>query len=572
MDTNTLFNARNISSLKDMIMQSEQLFRDKTAFQIKNSDGNKSNISYKDLKNDIDSLGTVFIEMGLKNKFIAVIGENRYEWCLTYLATVCGTGVIVPLDKELPAGEIENLSKRSNIEAIIYSGKLESQINKIRPNLSFVKYFINMNLDNDDDGTLSFNKLLEKGRKLLEDGNTTYLSAEINPEEMSMLLFTSGTTDLAKGVMLSHKNICSNLMSVCKVLYIDSNDSVLSILPMHHTYECTCGFLLMLYNGCKISFCEGLKHIGNNLKEESPSVVILVPLILENMYKKIWDKVSKNVLTKIKLKFALSISNILLTYFNVDIRKRLFKKIHEGIGGNVRLIISGAAAIDPLVSGGLEAMGFKILQGYGLTECSPIVTVNQEENYRHDSIGLPLPGVEVKIDDADENGIGEILVKGDNVMLGYYKNQIATENVLKDGWLYTGDLARTDDSGFVYVTGRKKNLIVAKSGKNIFPEEVESYLNRSPYILESLVYGKLDENSGNILVNAKIVPDKEMFIRKLGKENISHEEFLGAINREVKIVNKNMPSYKSIKSFSIQDEEFAKTTTKKIKRHLQITG
>ena len=572
MDTNALFSARNISSLKDMITQSEQLFGNKTAFQKKNSDQSKSNISYKDLKNDIDSLGTVFIEMGLKNKFIAVIGENRYEWCLTYLATVCGTGVIVPLDKELPPDEIENLSKRSNIEAIIYSGKLDSQINKIRPNLSFVKYFINMDLENDEDETLSFNKLLEKGRKLLEDGNTTYLSAEINPEEMNMLLFTSGTTDLAKGVMLSHKNICSNLMSVCKVLYIDSNDSVLSILPMHHTYECTCGFLLMLYNGCKISFCEGLKHIGNNLKEESPSVVILVPLILENMYKKIWDKVSKNILTKTKLKFALSLSNILLRYFNLDIRKRLFKKIHDGIGGKVRLIISGAAAIDPLVSGGLEAMGFKILQGYGLTECSPIVTVNQEENYRHDSIGLPLPGVEVKIDDADENGIGEILVKGDNVMLGYYKNQIATKNVLKNGWLYTGDLARSDDSGFVYVTGRKKNLIVAKSGKNIFPEEVEAYLNRSPYILESLVFGKLDKDSGDTLVNAKIVPDKEVFMRKLGKDNVSYEEIFGIINKEVKNVNKNMSSYKSIKSFSIQEEEFAKTTTRKIKRHLQMTG
>ncbi len=361
------------------------------------------------------------------------------------------------------------------------------------------------------------------------------------------------------------------MMAICSSLYIDENDSVLSILPLHHTYECSNGFLVMIYNGCTISFAEGLKHIPKNLKETRPTILLLVPLILENMYKKIWAQASSKKGMKTKLQLALALSSFLLK-FNIDIRKKLFHRIHENLGGRVRLIISGAAAINPEVSKGLRAMGFTVRQGYGLTECSPIVTVNREKKFRDDSVGLPLPGIEVRIDNPDSEGIGEIVVRGDNVTLGYYRDPIATSRVLKDGWLYTGDLGRMDKDGFIYITGRKKNVIVTKNGKNIFPEEVEAYLNNSPYILESLVYGKLDEASGETLVCAQIVPDFEAIKEKLKQDQVSDEDVHRIISEEVRMVNRSMPLYKHIRQFTIREEEFAKTTTKKIKRYVEKIG
>ena len=512
------------------------------------------------------------IDLGLKDAFIAVAGENRYEWCVAYLAVVNGTGVVVPLDRELPVNEIENLLKRSRSSAVVFSGKLENEMKKVRETLSSVKYYINMDQEEDEDGFLSYKKLISRGRELLENGNREYLDAQIDPDVMSILLFTSGTTDLAKGVMLSHRNICSNIMAVCSSIYIDCNDSALSILPLHHTYECTAGFLVMVYNGCTISFNEGLKHIAKNLKETRPTLLILVPLILENMYKKIWEQAGKQRGMKTKLKLALFFSNILFGLFGIDLRKKLFRPILDNIGGRVRLIISGAAAIDPRVSKGLRSMGIKVIQGYGLTECSPIVTVGREANIRDDSIGQPLPGVEVRIDSPDRDGIGEIVVKGENVMLGYFENKLATDRVLKDGWLYTGDLGKVDKDGFFTITGRKKNVIVTKNGKNVFPEEVEAYLNKSPYILESMVWGKVDENTDETLVCAQIVPDYDVLREKLKTDNISPDEVFNIISNEVKSINRSMPLYKHIKQFTIRETEFAKTTTKKIKRYLEKTG
>ncbi len=561
---------RNISNIKDLICQSENLFKSKPAFMVKKNADEYSPINYSQLKNDMDCLGTAFLELGLKDKYIAVLGENRYEWCLTYLSTVNGVGTIVPLDKELPIEELENLLNRSNSSAIVFSGKYRESISQLISKLPNLKYFINMDLDGDTKATLSFSKLLNKGRELISSGDHTYLDAEVDEEKMSTLLFTSGTTDLAKGVMLSHKNICSNIMSVCSVIYLDHNDSVLSILPLHHAYECTCGFLLMLYNGCTISFNEGLKHIGKNMKEVKPSILICVPLIIEGMYKKIWDQASKKRGLKTKLKIALKLSNFLLKVFNLDFRKKLFKSIHDSIGGNMRLIISGAAAINPEVSHGLRSMGITVLQGYGLTECSPIATVNVEENNRDSSIGLSLPGVQVKVDTPNEEGIGEIIIKGKNVMLGYYQNQLATDKVLKSNWLYTGDLGYMDKDGFFYITGRKKNVIVTKNGKNIFPEEVESYLNKSPFIQESLVYGVEDETTSEMYVNAQIVIDLDAIKEKLNINSPSDSQIYELIKSEIKLVNKSMPLYKRISNFSVREHEFIKTTTKKIKRYAEV--
>jgi len=414
-----------------------------------------------------------------------------------------------------------------------------------------------------DDSFLSLKALIAEGKELLNSGNSDYLNATVDENEMRFLIFTSGTTDLAKGVMLSHKNICTDIVAVVSALYIDSTDSILSILPLHHTYACTVDFLTFIYIGGCVSFNEGLKHIPKNLKETKPSILILVPLIIENMYQKIWAQASKDWKLKLKLKLGLFVSGFLYKCLKIDVRRKIFKEVIDNFGGRIRLIIAGAAAIDPEVIRGLQNMGILTLQGYGLTEASPIVSVNREEKNKDNSIGLPLPGVEVKIVNPDNEGNGEIIVRGGNVMLGYYQNEEATKKVLKDGWLYTGDLGKMDEEGFLYITGRKKNVIVTKNGKNIFPEEVESYLNKSPYIKESLVTGKDDDEKNETIVTAQIVIDLENIKAKLNNPNPSQEDIYKLIKSEIKQINKNMPLYKRIQDFTIRENEFAKTTTKK---------
>lgn len=569
MSEGAIYNVRKISDLKDMLQQSEKLYSNNTAFLIRQNDGDYTHITYKQFKNDVDALGTAFIDMGLKDKFIAVIGENRYEWCLTYLATVNGTGVIVPLDKELPAHEIENLIVRSEASAVVFSGKYSAPMEQLAQNLPAVKYFICMDSFEQKGNFLYLNDIVKRGYELIENGDRRFIDAIVNPEAMNMLLFTSGTTDLAKGVMLSHRNICSNMMATCSVLYINSSDVFLSILPLHHTYECTNGFLIMIYNGCTIAFNDNLKNLPRNLSEVKPTILMVVPLILEGIYKKIWQNASKNVAVKHIFKIGLNVCEFTYYTLGLDFRKKLCKKVHEFFGGRIRLVISGAAALDPSVVKGFRAMGVRVIQGYGLTECSPIVCVATDKASKDDSVGLPLPGTQIRIDSPNSEGIGEIVVKSPSVMLGYYKNSLATEKVIKDGWFYTGDLGRIDEQGFCYVTGRKKNVIVTKNGKNIYPEEVEAYLNKSPYILESMVYGKTDEED-EIIVSAQIVPDVQVIKDKFSSDNEpSINMIYDLINEEVKNVNKLMPSYKRIKDFNIRMEEFAKTTTKKIKRYVE---
>lgn len=567
MDNKPLIDIRYINDLKDMLEQSERIYGSKNAFYVKTSNDTYEGITFTQFKNDVDAFGTAMIDLGLKGKYIGVIGENSYKWCLSYLSVVNGTGIVVPLDKELPLQEIQNLVDRSEACALVFSSKLEAEIQSLLPSLKTVKYFINMDALEDSQWYLSLDKLILKGQQLISTGDRSFLDAKINREEMSILLFTSGTTDKSKGVMLSHKNLASNIMSVCSVIHVYSEDSSLSILPLHHTYECTCDFLLLIYNGATLSFNEGLKHIAKNFKETSPSVVFLVPLILENMYKKIWDTASKKFGLKTKLKVALFISDILLNVFKIDLRKKFFKQIHDNIGGRIRLIVSGAAALEPSVCKGFRSMGIQVLQGYGLTECSPIVTANREENYRDSSIGLPITNVQVRVNNPDSDGIGELVTKGDNVMLGYFKNEEATAKILKDGWLYTGDLGYMDADGFFYITGRQKNVIVTKNGKNIYPEEIEAYINKSPYVLESMVLGDLDEKSGETYVKAIIVPNFEEVKQRLGNENPAIEELNEILKREIKLINNNLPLYKYIRHFTIREEEFEKTTTKKIKRH-----
>lgn len=564
------YEVRKIEDLRDMVRQTAELHPDCSAFTLKDGNGNFTSITYRDFQKSINELGTALLVLGLKDAKIAVMSENRYEWCLTYLTVVNGVGVIVPLDKELPVNEVTSLMSRSEATAIVTSRDYIQDIIDIKKDLPDLKYIISMDPvdETETPGVIYLYDLLEKGKKLIESGSREYIDAPINPDEMRMLIFTSGTTDKSKGVMLSHKNICHDIMGVSQLLTADTRDSILSILPLHHTYECTAGFLTMVYLGVSIGFCEGLKHIQKNLQEYKPSIIMSVPLILENVYNKV-EKKAKKENKYLKLRFGLFIAPLLAKLGFKDIQKKMFREIHESLGGNLRLIISGASALNPKVSKAFRAMGFNLLQGYGLTECSPIVTVNRLEEYKDGSVGLPLPGVEIKIDNPGKDKIGEILVRGNNVMLGYYKNEEATREVLKDGWLYTGDYGRIDKDGFLYITGRKKNVIVTKNGKNIYPEDIELYLNQSPYILESLVFGVDDPVENETRVCAQIVPKMETIEEELGRTP-TDEELHKIILAEVKKVNKKLSSYKRIQHFDIRKEEFAKTTTKKIKRYVEL--
>ena len=562
-----LYEVREIKDLKEMLVQSTQLFGDKTAFLVKEKGNDDYQpISFKQFKNDVEALGTALMDLGLQGKRIALIGENRYEWAVSYLAVVTGVGTIVPLDKELPVQEIEHLVGVSEASVIIYSGKHRESINSINAALPGLTLRINMDEDEGTDTSVSFHKLIEQGKQLLNQGNTSYIDRTIDPDEMRILLFTSGTTALAKGVMLSHKNICTNLMEMCKMIYIGEKDVFLSVLPIHHAYECTCGFLCQIYRGSTIAYCEGLRHIVKNLKEAKVTVMLGVPLIFEAMYKKVWKQAEKSGMDN-KLRIAIKAS-YLLKSVGIDISKKIFKNIHNALGGHLRLFISGAAGIDPMIAKGFRDIGFSLVQGYGLTECSPIVAVNRDCCYKDDAAGLPLAEMEVKIDNPNEEGIGEIICKGNNVMLGYFQNEDDTAKVIRDGWFHTGDLGFIDQEGFVHITGRQKNVIVTKNGKDIFPEEVETYLNRSDYVAESLVWGKYDEESGETYVNGQILPNFEAIEEELGKDYIE-QQVRALIEEEVKKVNHKMPLYKRMTDFTIRKEDFAKTTTKKIKRYLE---
>ena len=568
VSSKSLYNVRYIRDLRDLLKQSTEQFSEKAAFWIRIDNGEFRSITYRNFKEDVEALGAALRSLGLAGGFISVMGENRYEWCVSYLAVTNHTGVIVPMDKELPLAEKGNLLNRSGSSALIFSGRLTNDILALKNSGSRVKYFISMDQQEDSEDFLSFRKLLEKGRRLIEQGKADLDEYKIDDTAMSILLFTSGTTDLAKGVMLSQKNICSDIMGVSKTVRVDSNDVTLSILPLHHTYECTLDFLTLIYSGATIAFNEGLRHIQKNLAEVRPTIMVTVPLLLENLYKKIWNQIGKKPGMKLVVRAMIVISTV-LNFFHIDIRRAMFDSIHRSLGGRLRLVITGAAAIDPVVSKGLSRFGFKVLQGYGLTECSPLVIGERDNFSGNASVGLPLPGVEVMIDNPDENGVGEIVTKGDNVMLGYYKNEHATAKSLRNGWFHTGDLGKIAKSGAYYITGRLKNVIVTKNGKNIFPEEVESYINRSPYVLESMVTGYEDDKSGETMVGAHILPNLEAIKEKLKGHTPSMEEIRSIISEVVKNTNRDMPLYKRISAFTIRESDFIKTTTMKIKRYAE---
>lgn len=550
----------DVTNFKELLNRGATLFKDRTAFKLKNENKEIYNVTYEKLKNDVTALGTFLINKGLTGKRICVIGKNSYKWAISYLASSI-VGVVVPIDKELHAEDVINFMNVSGACSILGDDKILDSLYALKDSINNKDtLFIKFDGKKDTD-FLSFDLAFNKGYSLVESGNNEFDKIEVNPDEMKILLFTSGTTGNAKGVCLSHRNICSNILSIYGIVKVRRNDLFLSILPIHHTYECTIGFLLPLYGGASIAFCEGLRYITNNISEYHPSVVLCVPLLLENMHKKIVKSINSGVPEKYQKENENPFPD--LPFYMKPIVK---SKVKNSLGGRIRVFIVGAAAMNPAIIEDFDNLGLRTLQGYGLTECSPLVAGNTDYFSKSDSCGLPIPDVEYKIDSPNEEGVGEIIVKGPNVMLGYYNNPEETNKVLIDGWFHTGDLGKIDSDGYLYITGRCKSVIVTKNGKNIYPEEVEYYLNDSPLISESLVSGIHKDNDDETYVNAQIFPNIEAIKESLKGSVPSKEEISKMISDVVQSVNSKLPNYKHIKSFIIRDEEFEKTTTKKIKR------
>ncbi len=558
------YEAVKYNDMKEMLRETGKLYGEKSAYMFKTEvPGEFRTISHKEYRNQIDAFGTKLVEMGLKDKRIAIIGENRYEWAISYFSVVAGTGICVPLDKSLPNNEIENLIVRSEVEAIIYTKNYDEVMNRLKEQGNTnLKYYISMDLKEEENGILSQTKLIEEGSKLIENGEKRFLEAKIDNKAMALMLFTSGTTSMSKAVMLSHDNICSNIYDISSVIKLSTEDRFLSFLPLHHTFECTVGFILPVSTGGTIAFCDGIKHIGENIKEYKITAMISVPILFENMYKKVMKGIeSKGKMPAVKK--GIKISQALLK-IGIDVRKKVFKDIHNNLGGCLRLFVSGGAALDPETERGFIQFGIDTYQGYGLTESSPVIAAEDDKFRRIGSIGKAFPSLEVKIDNPDENGIGELLAKGPSIMLGYYNNEEATKETLdEEGWLYTGDLARIDKDGYIFISGRKKFVIVLKNGKNIYPEEIEILVNKIPGIKESFIFGR-EQADGDYKISVKVVYNTEIAEETFG--TLNEEEIKEKLWKEIKVLNKTLPAYKYIRELIVTDKELIKTTTQKIKR------
>ncbi|MCI8383667.1 MAG: AMP-binding protein [Clostridia bacterium] len=556
-----LYECMPITDLKDMLKKSGEKYADKIAYQIKIEEGKYKNITHKEVRQMIDALGTALIDIGLKGKRIAVIGENRLEWEIAYLSICCGTGIVVPLDKSLPENELKTLIERSEVEAIFYTKKYEKILeNAKNEGVGKLKHLISMDRKTHEKGIYAEEELIEKGKKLMQLGNKEFREAKIDQEAMNIMLFTSGTTSASKAVALSHKNLSTNLMDIASILEIDCTDIFLSFLPLHHVFECTVGFLFALYKGAKTVFCEGIRHIPENMKEYKVSVMASVPAIYERIFKMIKRQVEKQGKLEEILQKEEQYRNE-----NMEKKKQVFKEIHDMLGGNVKLLISGAASLDSKIEEKYRLLGFNLVQGYGLTETSPVISMGNKKYYKTGSIGKTVPSVKAKVINANEEGIGELIVQGPNIMLEYFGNRAETKKAIVDGWFYTGDLARIDEEGYIFICGRKKSVIVLKNGKNIFPEEMENLMNRIEGIEESFVFGKqMSEDKNDIKIFAKLVYNQEIVENTYKVQG--EEKIYEVINDKIKEVNRSMPHYKAIKGIILTQEPLIKTTTNKIKR------
>ncbi len=554
---------KEYGNIKDIIYNSAIEYKDKSAFQIKLKKGKEISyefISYQRLLDDVNDFGTMLYSIGYKGRRIAIIGKNRYEWVVAHLANLFGGIVSIPLDKDLQIGELESSLIRSHADAIVFDSKQIEKIEELKlRNSTQIKEFICME---ELSGYSDIRGLIEQSKEVSQEIRNEYINNKIDDEKMSILLFTSGTTSKSKAVMLSQKNIASNIYAMQCVEDIRSTDTNIAFLPFHHIFGST-GMIMMLANGVKTVFPDGLKYIKQNLNEYHVSVFVGVPVLIEAIYKAIMKEVEKQGKANL-VKTMAKISNG-LRRIHIDLRRVLFKSIINALGGELRLVISGGAPADSVMSKGFNDLGITTLQGYGLTETSPVIAAERPNDSRVGSVGKIFHNEEIEIVEKDVDGIGQIKVKGPNIMLGYYDMKDKTDEVLKDGWFYTGDLGYIDKDGYLFITGRSKNMIVLKNGKKVFPEELELIVNRMDEVEECMVFGMPEkDNKNDVKLSVKVVYNKDLF------KNKEEFEIYQIIWEKIKEINTTFPKYKHIKNLIITDKELIKTTTKKVKRQEEM--
>ena len=533
--------------------------------------------TYKEFQNDVNALGTALIKiLNQKDKKVIIVGETQYGWYVSYMAMLCGVGIAVPVDRELPENEFENIINRSKATAIIYSPRKADDIKKIKENIPSVEYFIEMKSDKPLEGKdVGINYLIETGKKIIKSGDNSFEKIEIDPEEFKVSIFTSGTTSRSKGVMICNRNLAENINAITAYVRLYPTDMLFSVLPLHHTYESTIGFLYPLSQGASIAICEGLRYIVPNLQEAKPTAILTVPLLVETLYKKINEgikKGNKTVVVNSMMKVTSILKNV-----GIDVRRKVFKEILDNLGGNLRIIVSAAAPVEPKVGKWFNDLGIYFIQGYGLTETAPISAVTPDYKLNVGSAGKTIWQADIKVDNPNEDGDGELMIKSPTLMLGYYEDEEATkEAITEDGYFHSGDIGHVDSEGYVYITGRIKNVIVTQNGKNIYPEEIEGLLAKVPEIKECFVYGKSPEgdvakkkDKMELIITARVIPNKEEIEKTHGKD-LSDDEIYEIIWEKIKEVNKKLTSYKAIKALEIEKGEFEKTSTLKIKRYKEI--
>ena len=558
-----LFEVPQIESIQDMLLKSSAKYSNKLAME----DLTKypiSSATYSELKDYIFKFGSSLQKLGLKPRdHIAVVGENRVQWAIGFLTAMMFDFVVVPVDKNLTHSDILNIIHESDSVALIFSGSLTELVKNKKEALGKIKFYICMDLEKKENDFYSMIEMIKS------ESVVAAKPPKINSDDVAEIIYTSGSLGRAKGVMLSQKNLAVNLMAMRQMVAIYPEDRFIGILPIHHTYQCTCGFLCTLYSGASVHFARSLKTIPEDMANSKPTILLGAPLLYNKMYNKIMKTIQSKKSSSLLVSLMINLTDLTQNIGLKNSKKLIFGKVHKTLGGSMRLLIAGGAAPDPKVSKFFRDLGFNIIQGYGLTETSPILALNKVEYFKDDAAGLPLPGVEIKINQPDKNGVGEIYAKGLNIMLGYYKNQAITDDAFDNGWFKTGDLGYFDEEGFLFICGRAKNVIIANNGENVFPEEIEDILNRSQFVLECMVYGEENEKHDERIA-ALIVPDAAAFIEYSSKNNIQiNPELIDQlISQAVKETNSQLVQFKQIKKYYIQENELEKTTTQKVKRHM----